>query len=238
MNISEYRRENNKNKIDFKGRLKAIIFDMDGVLIDSEPIYTYWVEEFLIKKGIDIDHNDLKQLPGSSREEFMSKLSKWSGLEDKEEIGVFLREYGQYLDKKEPVKFSDLLNPYVKFTLSKFKEMGLKLAIASSSSMEDIHRMVKECDLSEYFEYLISGRDLKESKPNPEIYYRALKDLNVRKDEALIIEDSNYGIQAAINAGVKVIAKRDVRFAFKQDRADDIADDMFEVYLKVKDFVK
>lgn len=238
MKISEYRKENNKNKIDFNGKLKAIIFDMDGVLIDSEPIYTYWVEEFLIKKGVDIDHNDLKQLPGSSREEFISKLTEWSGLKDKEEIRKFLREYRQHLDNKEPVKFADLLNPYVKFTLSKFKEMGLKLAIASSSGMDDIGRMVKECNLDDYFEYLISGRDLKESKPNPEIYFKSLKALDVKADEALIIEDSNYGIQAAINAGVKVIAKRDVRFAFKQDRADDIADDMFEVYLKVKDFIK
>ena len=85
------------------------------------------------------------------------------------------------------------------------------------------------CDLRKYFTLIVSGEQFKESKPNPEIYLHAIKELNVNKDEAIIIEDSPKGILAANRAGIKVLALKDDKFGLDQSQADIIINELNDI---------
>lgn len=204
---------------------------MDGVLIDSEPIYMQHVLDFYDHYGIKLDKKEVAKLAGSSNEASWEMMADWW----KDQISPKAMEsfYAKHCCE-EKVVFSKIINPYVKYILSKLKASKIKLAIASSSPMETIKEVIKECEIAQYFDYIVSGHSFKKSKPNPEIYLHTLQMLNVNAADAVIIEDSTYGIQAANNANVLVIALKDERFYYDQSSADYIVDDLLEAYFLIK----
>lgn len=209
---------------------KAVIFDMDGVLIDSEPIYMYETMEFLRKHGVKITRSEAAQLAGSSHEKSMELMMSWWGKPLTE------TEFERIIETTYPAEnwhYFEILNPYVKFILPRLKVAGFKVAIASSSPMEAIKDMVTECNIEHYFDLLVTGRDYPESKPDPTIYLSTMDKLGVTPYETLIIEDSNYGIEAGKRAGATVIALRDPRFYDNQSASDYLVSDLLEVYQKI-----
>lgn len=100
------------------------------------------------------------------------------------------------------------------------KKAGYKLALASSSTNHDIDLMLEENNLRKHFSIILSGEDFKETKPNPEIYITAINQLGVDSQDVLIIEDSEKGIEAGVNAGADVWAIEDTRFGMNQSKAD------------------
>lgn len=86
-----------------------------------------------------------------------------------------------------------------------------------------------QAGLRKYFSLIVSGEQFKESKPNPEIYLYTIKELNVNKDEAIIIEDSSKGILAANRAGIKVLALKDDKFGLDQSQADIIINELNDI---------
>lgn len=200
---------------------------MDGVLIDSEPIYMQHVLDFYNRYGIKLDKKEVAKLAGSSNEASWEMMANWW----KEPITPKAMEtfYNEQCDE-EKVEFSKIINPYVKYILPRLKGSQIKLAIASSSPMETIKQVIKECEIDQYFDYVVSGHSFQESKPNPEIYLHTLKELETDASNTLIIEDSTYGIQAANNAKIPVIALKDERFYYDQSSADYMVDDLLEAY--------
>ena len=126
--------------------------------------------------------------------------------------------------------YRTILNPHVLNVLPRLKKAGYKLAIASSSSMENIKTVTSQCGIDQYFDCMVSGFDFEESKPDPAIYLETLQRLDLKPEEVIAIEDSTYGIQACINANVRVIAKEDHRYNFNQGLADVIASDILEAF--------
>ena len=104
-----------------------------------------------------------------------------------------------------------------------------KIALASSSRLYTINNALDQAGLRKYFSLIVSGEQFKESKPNPEIYLYTIKELNVNKDEAIIIEDSSKGILAANRAGIKVLALKDDKFGLDQSQADIIIDELNDI---------
>lgn len=215
--------------------LKAVLFDMDGVLIDSEPIYMHQTIEFLHHYGISVAKEELMKLPGSSHQLGLElQASWWPEAITPEKVEELFEQYCQ----GEEMTYSDLLNPHVKYLLQRLKQAGFQLAVASSSSLKAVTDMVEECGLKEYFDLLISGQDLHVSKPDPAIYLSTMKQLDVLPEECVVIEDSNYGIEAGKRAGAKVIALKDARFYRDQSAGDFLAADLFEAYqmiMKLRD---
>lgn len=112
------------------------------------------------------------------------------------------------------------------------KERGVRVALASSSPLDNIRTVLAACGLSDAFEVIVSGVDFTESKPDPDIYLHTLAKLGLPAKACCCIEDSVPGITAGKRAGLTVFAKREERFDFSQDAADailDRVDDILEV---------
>lgn len=206
--------------------IKAVIFDMDGVLVDSEPVYQEATINVLNSLNIKATKDDLLKLAGGSSlhfNKFIQDVSK--GSISCEDFNKICDQY--YLDN--PVKYKEIMFPHVRETLDYLKDKGYILALASSSKEYEIENVLKRCDLKDYFKLIVSGEVFKESKPNPEIYLTCIKKLNLEAKECVAIEDSEYGIEAAKKAGLICIAKRDDRFNYDQSKADYFIDDHDEI---------
>ena len=211
-------------------RYKGIIFDMDGVLIDSEPIYLQAVIDYILDVlKEDVDFLELKEamykIVGSSDKRTYEIIADY--LDNKyspQELraGIHAMEFN--------LDYRTILNPHVLNVLPRLKKAGYKLAIASSSSMENIKTVTSQCGIDQCFDCMVSGFDFEESKPDPAIYLETLQRLDLKPEEVIAIEDSTYGIQACINANVRVIAKEDHRYNFNQGLADVIASDILEAF--------
>ena len=113
--------------------------------------------------------------------------------------------------------------------LERLREMGFKTALASSTSMNGIRKVLSQCEIGGLFDYVVSGEQFRESKPNPEIYLTAMAALDCRPDQCLVVEDSTYGVTAGVAAGACVAARRDSRFPFDQTGAMYLIDSLTEV---------
>ncbi len=179
--------------------IKGVIFDMDGVLVDSEPFYHSQRLEYL--RRMDYTPASTIHLVGSNEPEVWEALVP-GDQQMKEEL---LMGYHAFR-RLHPTPYQQLLNPGAVDLLSELKRRGLKTAIASSSVRESVVRMIDSTGISSMIDYFISGEDCSAYKPDPEVYQRALEALGLFPDEAFAVEDSPSGISAAINAGMKVYA--------------------------------
>ena len=210
--------------------IKAVIFDMDGVLVDSEPMYMKLFSDFLKHYNVEVTDEDLNALPGCSLNRESELMHEWwvrSGDESKT-VNNIKELFNKFADSYE-FTFKDKKNPGVDDVLKELKRTGRNVAIASSSPKDNIMQVIDEIGISDYIDVIVSGDMFAESKPNPAIYITTLKSLNIKADECVAVEDSTYGIQAAVAAGIKTIAKRDNRFGFDQSIADYIVDNFNEI---------
>ena len=182
--------------------MKAVIFDMDGVLIDSEALHLYDFRVFLQKHNQNLTNDELSEFVGLDAKTFIGHLQEiWkpvSPLPSIEEI----KEGCKYPSDS----FQDMLVPHVRFILSHLKKNNIKIAIASSSPYNIIYKMLSINDIDSYFDVIVSGNDVQAKKPSPDIYFETLKRLELPSNDCIVIEDSLVGIQAAINARLYVIA--------------------------------
>ncbi|MDR0199652.1 MAG: HAD family phosphatase [Streptococcaceae bacterium] len=198
----------------------AVIFDMDGVLVDSEPFYEARRCDFFEALGISIAHLPHDFFVGGSLKQLWEVVLGEDFVKfDKEEIAVFQARYEAYKDA-HPLPYGDLLFPDAKETLETLKKASLKLGLASSSRIQDIARCLRECGLSGFFDSVLSGVDFPETKPNPAIYNKSLENVSVKSDRALIIEDSPKGIAAGKAAGATVWAVKSDNYPLNQSQAD------------------
>lgn len=210
---------------------KAVIFDMDGVLIDSEPIYMYHTMLFFQQFGISLEEKEVRKLAGSSNAHGWEMMASWwKEAITPNEMKAFYEEN----EPKEAFLYSDIANPYVKYVLNRLRKDSFQLAIASSSPMAAITDMVEDCQLNGYFDLLVTGMDFAASKPNPEIYLSTMERLKVTPEETIVVEDSHYGIEAGKKAGATVIALKDERFYPDQSESDYVVNDLLEAYLLIQ----
>ena len=180
---------------------KAIIFDMDGVLADTEGYYTARRLEYLGRMGYS--WQDDADFTGSN-EKALWEIMVPHDPELRQELKLGYRAYR----KLHPVPFQKLLDPQVKPLFQALKKQGLKIGIASSSDPKAIAALVQVAEVGELVDSRISGEQCKAHKPDPEIYLRSLEALGLTAGEALAVEDSPTGILSAKRAGLTVLALR------------------------------
>ena len=201
----------------FEKQFKAVIFDMDGVLVDTENYYLQRRSAFFAAQGVDDSHMTPGDYIGANLNNLWPKILRENYTPER--AASLYDDYVAY-KSQFPLPYEKLLFPDVKPLLDYLKSQQIPLALASSSSMKDIEKCLSIHQLRDYFSEIFSGNDFPESKPNPAIYQAAIKAMNIQPSEALIIEDSQNGIAAGKAAGATVWAISDAKFHMKQDLAD------------------
>ncbi len=184
-------------------KIKAVIFDMDGVLIEAKDWHYKALNKALQLFGMEISRYDhLVTYDGLPTKKKLEMLSSESGLP--RELHKFINEMKQQYTM-EIVYASCKPTFQHEYALSKLKNMGYKMAVCSNSIRNTIEIMLQKASLEEYFEFYISNQDVKNGKPDPEMYNKAIAKLGLTPKECMIIEDNENGIKAAKASGAWVM---------------------------------
>ena len=182
--------------------MNYIIFDMDGVLLDSEPMHQEIIYETFQLEGIPFDKAYIQTLTGMSAFPMWEKVKRDAQRsESVEELIKFHRDY--FFKRLPEVKVP--LVPHVKDVLEKFKNEGKHLSLASSSARKLIDIFTQQTNIAHYFEVIMSGDDVQYSKPNPEIFLKVAQWYGLPATQFTVIEDSTNGVKAAKSANMKCI---------------------------------
>lgn len=194
-----------KGNRSMNGKIKGIVFDMDGVLVDTERVYCEQLAAYLIQVGGCSSLEVLKKGIGASGKEYMEVIQKVKpeGMTMEE----FQEGYRAYYEKY-PIHYSQIAEPGICSLLERLKVCGMKLAVASSSGMKQIQTVLGECGINGYFDEIVSGEIFEKSKPDPSIYLEVIKRLGLSREETAVVEDSVYGIRAAKEAGAGIIFQK------------------------------
>jgi HAD superfamily hydrolase (TIGR01509 family) len=184
-------------------KIKAVIFDMDGVLIDAKDWHYEALNRALKHFGFNISRYD--------------HLVTFDGLPTRKKLEMLTREQGlppslhAFLNELKQLYTVELVHARCKpvfqheYALSKLRAAGFKLAVASNSVRHSIELMMQKSNLSPYLDIIVSNQDVKVGKPSPEIYLKAMALLGVRADETLVVEDNEHGIASARAAGAHLM---------------------------------
>jgi len=188
--------------------VKAIIFDMDGVLIDAREWHCDALNKALGLFGMQISRYDhLVTYDGLPTRKKLEMLSIERGLP--RSLHAFINEMKQQYT-------TELVHARCKprfqheYALARLCRDGYRLAVASNSVRPTVQLMMEKAALSEYLSFYLSNQDVKQGKPDPEIYHLAISKLGLSADECLIVEDNEHGIAAARASGAHVMVVKDV----------------------------
>ena len=188
-----------------KGKIliKAILFDMDGVLIDAKDWHYEALNRALRHFGFFISREShLSTFDGLPTRQKLEMLTKSSGLP------VGLHDFLNVLKQKYTIEISNALcRPTFnhQFALSRLKIDGYKIAVCSNSVRNSVQTLMVLSDLSKHIDYIVSNEDVSRGKPDPEMYLQAMDFLSVLPEECLILEDNDHGIQAALASGAHLM---------------------------------
>lgn len=178
----------------------AVIYDMDGLIIDSEPFWRQAEMKVFATVGLLLTEQDCIQTTGFRFDEvveYWSHKNPWTG-KTKQQI------HDEVLDEMEnAIKHHAQAMTGVHASLDYFKSKGIKMAVASSSAMRLIKATVKKLKIETYFDLLVSAEHETHGKPHPAVFLRTAEMLNVRAEKCLVLEDSFNGLLAAKAAKMK-----------------------------------
>lgn len=196
--------------------LKLVIFDMDGVILDSERVANLAWFQVSEKYDLGLNIEKLKEIKGGTAVRTLEVLSKQVGKTLAEKIMEEKKEIQMSIIKKENgIKLKEGVVELLKY----IKEKGLKCIVATSTTKERAEKQLKETGVYGYFDNLVYGDEIKNGKPDPEIFLKACEKIGVSPIEAVVIEDSVLGATAANRAGIKCFVVEDtMKFSVEENR--------------------
>lgn len=212
--------------------IELVIFDMDGLMFDSEKISMYAWTKVSEKYNYDITEEIFKETLGLNLEEIRGIFYKYFG-EDcpyddiKDQRRHIIDRY--VTENGVPVK-KGLYN-----LLEVLKKLNIKTAVATSSSRVTAEKMLKLSEVFPHFDYIVCGDEVKKSKPDPEIFLIAADRLKCKAENCIVLEDSEAGIRAAHSAGMKPLLVPDMKEPCEEVRA--LAYKIFTDLDEAKDFI-
>jgi len=183
----------------------GVIFDMDGVIIDSEPIHIACEKEMFRRFGLVVSDDEHHTFVGTSDETLWSYMERRYGLPVQMDEAIRLTQvlYREYLEKTPIAPISGITE-----LIAKLAENHFALALASSSPHDQIHHVLESFGIRPYFQATVSGEEVEAGKPDPAIFLKAAQRVGVDPGHCLVIEDSYNGVTAAKNAGMTCIGFR------------------------------
>jgi beta-phosphoglucomutase family hydrolase len=204
---------------------KAVIWDMDGVIADTAPYHLRAWQEVFRRRGVRYTEDDFKRNFGKRNDSIIrSVLGSWvpfAGMEaiaaEKEEL--FRRWAGRRI---RPL-------PGAIELMQALREHGFAQAMGSSAPLENIELVTRRLGIAGFFRVIVSGREVTEGKPSPQVFLRAAERLGARPEDCVVIEDAVAGVSAAKRAGMSCIAVTSTNSRDKLSGADLIVDTLEEV---------
>lgn len=184
--------------------IKAVIFDLDGTLIDSNDAHAHsWVEAFE-EHGVFISFQEARELIGMGSDKILPLVT---GLKkDDPEAREINRRHKEIFDEKYRARLKPF--PAVKDLLTRMHYDGVKLAMASSSKKDDLETLLEIAGVKSLLDEITSSEDVEASKPDPDIMEIALRKIGHARDEVIMIGDTPYDVEAARKAGIRIVALR------------------------------
>jgi beta-phosphoglucomutase len=188
--------------------IKAVIFDLDGVLIDARDWHFQALNRALSLFGLEIPRDD--------------HVVSYDGLPTKKKLEMLSMERGlpaelhPFINRMKQVYTMELIYSHCRplffhqYALSRLKREGIKMAVCSNSIRETMDLMISRADLTHFFSFTLSNQDVKTPKPDPEIYLKAIERLGFKANECLIVEDNQNGVKAALASGAHLLHVKSV----------------------------
>ena len=196
---------------------------MDGVLIDAKEWHYEALNQALANFGVPISRSDhLAYFDGLPTKDKLQELSN---------KGVIPPELNEFVNKlKQKLLYEIMINnckPIFskQYAMAKLKEKGFKIAVCTNSIRSSVEIMMELSQLNKYIDLILSNQDVNKSKPDPEIYFKAIKYFNLTPDECLILEDNPHGIAAARASGshvLEILNIKDTNFVNIMNKINDI----------------
>lgn len=182
--------------------VKAVLFDMDGTLIDTEKYYRIFWPKALAQFGYHMTDEQVLFMRSLGRPFAPKQLKEWFG----EELDYYaVRDCRKQLMEEHLDRVGIELKPGAVEILEELKKRGILAAVATATDLERTEKYLQKVGLREYFDRLISATQVKEGKPSPDIYIYACEQLGLAPEECIAVEDSPNGVKSAYGAGCRVI---------------------------------
>jgi len=215
--------------------LRAVIFDFDGVISDTERTHLQAFNKVLAQYDIEISEADYyKDYLGLNDYEGFKEMAKAHNLQlDDEEIKDLIVQKGRIFEELAKTK-NNIIEGTAEL-LNMLKQNGIKMAICSGAVRSDIDAILSGTGLPDFFEAIVTADDVKESKPNPAGFNRALQKLNEKQDskispaECIVVEDSPWGLEAAQKAGMHTLAVTNSYTAGELKMAEMVVDNLSRI---------
>jgi HAD superfamily hydrolase (TIGR01509 family) len=183
----------------------AVILDMDGVIIDSNPFHRMAWAAFLERHGVEVNEHVFKNIIfGTTGDQAIRTLLQRPEL-TADQISLYAEEidtaYRILILGSEQIFPVDGLNNFLDF----IKELGFKIALATSAPRENISLILERLGITEYFDVIVDKTQVTHGKPDPEVYRKTVENLKTGNDYCVVFEDSISGVSSAIRAGIRVI---------------------------------
>jgi len=183
--------------------IKTVIFDMDGVIVDTEPVHHYAYFQHFKQLNIEVSEELYQTYTGNSTRNVFQKIkAQFNLLHEVEDLIQTKRSiFNDAFDTKEDLFLIDGVENLIK----DFHANGIQLILASSASKVTIERVFNRFNLNQYFTHKVSGEDFPKSKPHPAIFEYAASLSIAPKENCIVIEDSTNGIEASVAANIYCI---------------------------------
>ncbi len=207
--------------------LKAVLFDLDGTIIDSEPMHTAAVVKILEDRSVRPDPSDLDRYIG------ISSTVMWRDMRDAHGFSESVDELKALqlnLNIEMLGKAGSILVPGVLELLRDLRAQGIRTAVASSSARDYIETVLARYGIAVFFDTVVSGEEVPRGKPRPDVFLRAAELLGVEPKSCVVLEDSDNGLTAAREAGIRAVGFRNPNSGRQTlSLADRVVDDMRHV---------